>query len=338
MTPESAKLAGVVQLALCTADVARTIRTFVEVLGFSNAGGRPRWGSHAARVQELPTGDNTYVLLWWLIGRQDFVQIELFHHTSPVQRPKRADWKPSDLGWVRFGVMVPDFDDTTRRLREAGYNTETDPVAVNGSRRVCFREPGADTIIEIMEEDSTLSTLVGGPSFDEPAVAYISVSVTDLSRARQYFSEVFGFLEIDPDTLHRPEHEGLWGLAGARRSCAVFRAGEVLLEVMQYESPEPKPPEEGALLSDQGIMNVAVGYRDRAEMADALAAAHSFGSQATAPPPAVSGGIYLRAEDRLSIELLLVPAGLDEDYGFVRQELAPPGSAYASPRAGRRKA
>jgi len=85
------------------------------VLGFSSAGGRPRWGAHAARLQELPTGDDTYVMLWWLVGRQRFGgQIELFHHTSPAQRPRRPDWQPSDLGWSRFGVVVPDFD---RHLR-----------------------------------------------------------------------------------------------------------------------------------------------------------------------------------------------------------------------------
>jgi len=77
-------MAKLVQVALCTSDMPRTIRTFVEVLGFSSAGGRPRWGAHAARLQELPTGDDTYVMLWWLVGRQRFGgQIELFHHTSP---------------------------------------------------------------------------------------------------------------------------------------------------------------------------------------------------------------------------------------------------------------
>ncbi|TWE27617.1 hypothetical protein FHX69_0254 [Prauserella muralis] len=32
---------------------------------------------------------------------------------------------------------------------------------------------------------------------------------------------------------------------------------------MEYDTPEPKAPDPGALLSGQGFMNVAMGYRDR---------------------------------------------------------------------------
>src|SRR6476660_8576058 len=113
-------MAKLVQVALCTSDMPRTIRTFVEVLGFSSAGGRPRWGAHAARLQELPTGDDTYVMLWWLVGRQ------------------------------RFGGVVPDFDRTLQRLEAAGFPTMTPPVEVNGLRRVCFREPGSLSTVEVM--------------------------------------------------------------------------------------------------------------------------------------------------------------------------------------------
>ncbi|WP_170322241.1 VOC family protein [Acrocarpospora macrocephala] len=313
-------MANLAQVALCTADLPRTIRTFVDVLGFRNAGGRPRWGEYASRVHELPTGDDTYVMMWWLVGRQEFVQIELFHHTSPAQRPRRPGWRPSDLGWVRFGVTVPDFDLTMRRLHGAGLTTMTSPVDVDGRRRVCVREPGADAIVEIMEET------VGSHA---PALAYVAASVSDLEGARRYFGEVFGFPEIQSDAIHRPEHEAMWGLDGARRACAVFRAGDVLLEVMHYETPRPKAPAADALLSDQGIMNVAIGHRDRAEMLDALAAAESLGASTTTDPPPVSGATYLRISDRLSVELLLVPPDLDGAYGFSPQDLAPPGSAFA---------
>jgi catechol 2,3-dioxygenase-like lactoylglutathione lyase family enzyme len=317
------------QVALCTSDMPRSIRTFVEVLGFSSAGGRPRWGAHAARLQELPTGDDTYVMLWWLVGRQKFGgQIELFHHTSPAQRPRRADWQPSDLGWSRFGIVVPDFDLTMRRLESAGFTTMTLPVEVNGYRRVCFREPGAEAIVEIMEEDPALPVASAGSFAPQSALAYVSVSVSDLESARRYFGKVFGFTEIEPEALHRPEHETLWGLEGARRRCAVFLAGDVLLEAVQYDTPDPKPPAADSLLSDQGIMNVAMGYRDRSEVVDTVAAAESAGATTTTGVPDAHGSMYLRITDGLSIELFLVPAGLDASYGLEPQELAPPGSVY----------
>jgi catechol 2,3-dioxygenase-like lactoylglutathione lyase family enzyme len=313
------------QVALCTADLPGTARIFVEVLGFADAGGKPRWGADAAQIQELPTGDDTRCMMWWLVGRQEFVQLELFHHTSPAQRPRRPEWRPCDLGWVRFGVVVDDFDRTLRRLHRAGLPTLTPPLIVNGARRVCVREPGADTIVEVME---------AGPEFPGPgpAIGYVTVSVSDLGSARRYFGEAFGLEEIEPDAVHRPEHETLWGLGGARRTCAVFRTSGALLEVTQYEAPSPRPPVADALLSDQGIMNAAIGYRDRAEMLRAHTAATALGATATTDVPSVSGSVYLRLAGGISFELLLVPHGLDEVYGFAPQG-GPPCAAPVRGRA-----
>lgn len=323
MTTRAAPVASLAQIALCTSDIPGTIRTFVEVLGFSGAGGRPRWGEGASRIQELESGDDTSLLMWWLVGRQDFVQIELFHHVTPAQRPRRAEWTPSDLGWVRFGVLVPHFDSTLQRLQRAGLTTMTAPISEDGYRRVCLREPGADVIVEIIE-DKAMAPSTNGSPLTAPALAYAAVSVSDLEMARLYFNESFGFAEIEADALHQPEHEALWGLEGARRRCAVYLAGEIMLEVVQYETPAPKAPAPGSRLSDQGIMNAAIGYRDQNELDRALTAAKALGASASTAAPTVSGGVYLRILDGLSIELLLVPSELDEVYGFKPRS---PGSA-----------
>ncbi|QJY47418.1 VOC family protein [Pseudonocardia broussonetiae] len=311
MSEACATTANLAQVALCTADIPRTARILVEVLGFADAGGRPRWGADAARIQQLPTGDDTRCMMWWLVGRQELVQLELFHHTSPAQRARRPGWRPSDLGWVRFGVAVADFDATLRRLDAAGLRTLTAPAGVDGARRVCFREPGADAVVEIVEA-----------SDPGPALAYAAASVADLEGARRCFGGAFGLEEVEP--VHRPEHERLWGLDGARRTCAAFRAGDAVLEVVQYETPAGRPPAADALLSDQGIMNAALGYRDRAGMARATAAATALGATATTAVPEVAGSVYLRLADGLSVEQLLVPAGHDDLYGFVPRAL--PGS------------
>lgn len=312
-------MTNVAQIALCTSDLPRTARILVDVLGFVSAGGRLRWGEDAAHIQELPTGDDTSLTMWWLVGRQDFFQIELFHHTAPAQRPRPADWQPSDLGWARFGVSVSDFDRALTRLRTAGIEPLSDSVTVGDSRRICFREPGADVIVEIMEDGS------GSP---DPALAYVAASVTDLDDARRYFGDALGLCELSPEALHRPEHESLWGLPDAQRECALFRARDVLVEVLRYETPIPRPLPADALLSDQGIMNVALGYREPAAMATALAAAQSIGASASGAAPQVAGGVYLRIMDRLSLEMLLVPPALDTLYGFDSKELAPPGIAF----------
>ena len=47
------------------------------------------------------------------------------------------------------------------------------------------------------------------------ALVYATSSVSDLSAARHYYEQVIG-LDIGPlEQLHGPEHEAMWGLAGA---------------------------------------------------------------------------------------------------------------------------
>jgi hypothetical protein len=76
-------------------------------------------------------------------------------------------------------------------------------------------------------------------------------------------------------------------------------------------------------------MNVAIGYRDRAQMLDALSAAEALGASASTAAPDVSGGVYLRTADELSVELLLVPPTLDASLGFEQRGQLPPGKTYA---------
>jgi hypothetical protein len=82
------------QVAICTADVPATLRFYCESFGFVSAGGRVIWGERLSGIQGID-GD-AQCLVWWLLGRQDLVQIEVFQHSIPVQKPLPADWRPSD--------------------------------------------------------------------------------------------------------------------------------------------------------------------------------------------------------------------------------------------------
>jgi len=163
-----------------------------------------------------------------------------------------------------------------------------------------------------------------------PAIGSVTASVADIASARSYFGDAFGLEEIEP--IHRPEHERLWGLDGASRSCAAFRAGDAVLEVVQYEAPAGRPPDADALLSDQGIMNAALGYRDRTELLRAHTAATAMGATATTDVPELSGSVYLRLADDLSFEQLLVPPGLDGVYGFTPRATSPVHTGPALPQ------
>ena len=207
------------QIALCTNSIPETTRILSTALGFASAGGRQLWGERLARIQGLPTAAASALSVWWLVGRQEFMQIELFTHTTPVQRPRTEGWRANDLGWARWGVAVRDVDDVIAQLDRAEVVTITAPVAFDDGRRVCFVEPGTQVVVEIIEQ-----TII--PDSDRerfydlaPAVHHVSVSVADLESTRRLFLAA-GLREVAPDTVHGPDHEALWGLDGAKRDVA----------------------------------------------------------------------------------------------------------------------
>ena len=115
----------IAQIALCTTDMPRSVQLYTEAFGFSEAGGKVLWGQRVAQIQGL--GDDAAFTLWWLVGRQDLVQLEFFHHTTPPQRAV-ADRAPNDLGWSRFGITVPDFEPALERLAGLGITPLSAPL------------------------------------------------------------------------------------------------------------------------------------------------------------------------------------------------------------------
>ena len=295
---------GVVQVAINSADLAGTFRLYSEAFGFRNAGGQCNWGE-VMRVQGLPTDSRG--LIWWLTGGQPFFQLEIFNHSRPAQRPLPADWRPSDHGWTRFGVAIADFDACLTAFERHGAQ----PIAVTGaagSRRAGIRDPYAGIVIEIVE-DAGLR--------DGPAVTYATSSVSDLPSARTFYGDVLGFEILPLDRLHSPEDEALWGLPAARRDGFVAKgAGDVLIEVLCYSAPQGRPKPDDYLISDQGIMNLALGSRSVDEVSATL---DRLALEGLVPPFVVRSGSnicgYILDRER-ELEFAGYPEGADDLYGF----------------------
>jgi catechol 2,3-dioxygenase-like lactoylglutathione lyase family enzyme len=328
----NAPVPSVVQLAMCSDDLPRTLRMYIEVFGFADAGGRKFWGEWLAHVQDV--GDDAACLLWWLVGRQDLLQLEFFHHTLPRQRPLPADWRPSDQGWVRWGMAIPDFDDALQRLRAFGVETLTEPIEHGGLRRVCFRDPCVGIVVEVMEDGEALPGGVRPRYYDlAPAVVYAALSVPDLHRARNFYVNTVGLVEEAAETLHSVELEALWGLDGARRDAVVVRGGDTYLELLGYSDPAPRPKPEGYRLSDQGFMNVAVGFRSRPPAEELLERIEAAGGSVNAGlPPSPAGGTYVEDNQRVSLEVAAQPREFDPDFGFMPVPLFGRGASW--PQAG----
>ncbi len=303
------------QVAFCTDDPARSARILSVGLGFADAGARFFWGPKFAEVQAI--GEDATSTVGWLVGRQDFFQFELFHHSQPTQKPLAIDTRPSDLGWSRLGVTVPDFDAALERLAGLGVESLTPPVAHEGLRRVCFREPGSRVVIEVLEDGEALPGGIRPRFYDlAPALVYVAISVSDLAAARRFFVDTIGLSEEPAKLLHLPEHETLWQLDGAHVERAVLGAGDAYLELDHYQEPLGRPHPDGYLPSDQGFMNAALGFRGQAPLDAVFGRLTDAGFVPNRACPQTRGSTYVNDGQGNTTELLICPRELDDSFGF----------------------
>lgn len=304
------------QFAFSVADLPGTARLCCEALGFARSNALMAWGPGLGRIQSLP-GDPT-AMLWWLIDRQESVQLELWQYSAPTPRPRRPDWRPSDSGYARLALWTADFDKTIARLEAAGKIPLTAPMKYRDGRRVCFLV-AEGLLFELMEED-VVDWDARSPRRPQIPVAAraVSLSVADLDRARRFWGEGLGATELPGFELHPAEMEALWGLAGASRTTAVLRAGDVLVELCQYAHPEPRPWPDGYLLSDLGFLNVAMSYRDPARLHETYEHLIRMGYTANVVPAGQGpfASTYVMDDQGFSVELFYSEPELDCLLGF----------------------
>ncbi|MCC6382670.1 MAG: VOC family protein [Dehalococcoidia bacterium] len=304
------------QFAFSVADLPGFARLCCEGLGFVRANALMPWGPALGRIQGLP-GDPT-AMLWWLVDRQESVQLELWQYSTPTPRPRRRDWRPSDTGYARLALWVADLEKTTARLQAAGLVPIAATIEDKRGRRVCFRM-AEGLVFELMEEDAAVASPRPPRRPEIPVAARaVALSVPDLECARRFWGEGLGATELPGFTLHPPETEALWGLPGAACTTAVFRAGDVLIELCQYERPEPRPWPDDYLLSDLGFLNVAMSYRDRAQLQATYDHLLAMGYTANVAPAANGpfASTYVTDDQGFSVELFYSEPELDRLLGF----------------------
>lgn len=322
------------QVALSVVDLRRADSWFRTGFGLLPAGGtRSFRGPLASHVQGLPRAAST---CWWLVGRDEYLQLELFQFESPLAKPLPADHRPCDIGYSRIGIWVQDFDATLARLTALQSPPLTEPMGPRGQRRACVRSPDG-VFVEVMEDDP----LAGrddraGPARPEcpAALRYVTLSVPNLGQSLRLFS---GALQLARGrTLHGPEHEALWNLAGADCEVVVLDAGDVLVELAQYIDPPGRPRPPGHRICDQGLLNIAFGYRTMRAMLADYRRCRDAGARPNGFPlhsPAW-GVVYVNDLQGFSVELLWVRRWWDRRMGFLPQapERRPAPERPALPR------
>ena len=305
------------QIAFSVVDLRLTERWFREGFGLLPAGGSRALmrGPLAANVQGLTRAAST---CWWLLGRNSWFQLELFQFERPMAKLMPADFRPCDIGYTRIGIWVEDFDATMNRLAGLGSQPLTAPQGERGTRRSCVRNPDG-VYVEIMEDDPLPESNRRGRVDCPAAIRSVTLSVPQLVNAAAFFEAGIG-LKASTVALHTPEHEALWGLAGATTESRLFDGGEVLIEVVQYLDPVGKPRPDGYRLSDQGILNIAFGARRKTDFDAVHRRAEAFGAQPNCRPihlPRVGSVVYVNDPHGFSVEILRTTPGLsDLIFGF----------------------
>ena len=304
------------QIAVSVTDLRRTQRWYSEVLGLEPSGGTNLFaGPLAAMVQGVPRAAST---CWWLLDRQELFQLELFEFRTPLVRPLSRDWRPCDIGYTTVSFCVEDLDAALTRATAAGSAPLTAPLGAPGKRRACLRDPEG-VLIELMEEDPRGPEPRQRPRPGLAAVARsVTLSVPDLERSGRFFGEILGLDTAADVALHGPEHEALWGLEGARRESLLLWADDFLVELVRYHDPVGRPWPPGYRISDQGIVNIAFGFRERTEFEAAHERCLKAGFRGNGPPLRLGAWsvVYVNDDQGFSVELLHVEPWYERQMGF----------------------
>lgn len=302
-----------VQIGLNSADISGSLRLYTD-LGFRNAGGHMIWG-YPMSIQGLPP--TARGLMWWLVGGQKRTQLELFRLDNPVQKPLPADWRSCDIGWTRFGVALRDLDTAKATLAEWEIPVTAEFTDENGTRRLGFRDPFVGCFIELIEGYDLIAD-TGTSCHDdiEPMIVYATSSVSDLAKARAAYAEVLEQEVSDDNYLHGPEHEVLWGLAGAKSESFLVKGGSFVLEIVQYLEPVARPRPTNCTVSDQGILNVAMASYESVAAERVLDSVESAGYHSAQRVTMGSAcGAYI-LEPELMVEVCAIPEELEPAFGF----------------------
>jgi catechol 2,3-dioxygenase-like lactoylglutathione lyase family enzyme len=305
----------VCQIALSSTDLMRTLHWYQRTFDWRVSRAKVQHeGESWARVPGLPEAKFSVA---WMVERRTFFEYEMFEFERPRMRLQRADALPSDIGYSRLGLQVPDWDALLDRIACTGGTFVSPPLGTRGERRVCIKDPEG-VLLELME--------IAPSQAPPPARATlattrsITLSVPNLDKAARFWIDALGLPEERQVRLHEPEHERLWGLEGAQRSSLVLNAGgDFLVELVQYTQPAGRNRPAGYLLSDQGILNIALGTTDKARFDTVFTRAEGAGYRPCCAPwtlPEVATVVYLQDGQGFTVELMHVEPHALERMGF----------------------
>jgi len=310
------------QVAFTALDGPGLREWYANVFGLVKSGKIIFFPPSTAQVQGVP---GAWEKTGWLLDQQDYFQLEFFQFLSPRTRLKPLDWRPCDIGYNMVGIAVNDFDQV---LRNVGAFSRIEPPRIHGKageRRAVIADPEGN-LVEIRERDPIAQIEGMNANIVRPEVPAVvrtmRAVVPNLAEAREAFVGALGLQVVEDFQLHSANDEAMWGLDGAQAASLVLRSDNFLLELVPYQSPESRPWPEGYLLSDQGFMNIALGYRNNPDYDSSFEHATSNGMTANGKVAdiGVFRVMYVNDRNGFSVEMLNARRALWWVSGFSSHE------------------
>ena len=279
---------------------------YINVFGLVKSGKIIFFPPATTRVQGIP---GAWEKCSWAIDKQDYFQLEFFQFWRPRGQLKSRDCRPCDIGYNMLGIAVDDFDQVLRNVGAFAAIAPPKAAGKAGERRAWVTDPEGNWV-EILERDP-LGLIEGADTdFVRPEVPAVvrtmRVSVPNLEEARATYVDFMGLQIVEDFQLHSPPDEKYWGLPRAKANSLLVRGANFLLELVEYESPVPGAWPQAYSLADQGIMNIAMGYRSPGDYAQAYAKATGHGMRPNGK--VINAGIfdvmYVNDKHGFSVEML----------------------------------
>jgi len=167
----------------------------------------------------------------------------------------------------------------------------------------------AFALVLVGSADAALAQLV-------KAVDAVGITVSDLDRSVQFFSEVLSFEKISDVEVHGDEYEKLQGLFGVRMRIVRMKLGDEMIALTQYLAPEGRPIPADWRSNDHTFQHIAIVVSDMDKAYQHLRShkvRHASSGPQTIPAsnPAAAGirAFYFKDPDGHFLEIIYFPAG-----------------------------
>jgi len=301
------KASRIAQIALSVADIERSIRFYRDVIGLQYATRTDTFkGEKPEKIQGIP---GVASLTAWFVDDRDLLQLELFQFLSPKTSDFAGTRNPWDVGYSRIGFEVNDVAAFHMHCLARQADKVSPLVEIAGRPGFTMRDPDG-ILIEIEAARKPL------PGHLNARHSGIALTVLDLAEALSNFRDTLGFSAMAQPAIDKGM---LWGEKDVEKEMALLDGVTMWIEINCYQRPESSPWPDGYCISDRGILNIAIGYRDNAKVKQLYRRTVEAGYRPNCAPECVSGwgGVtYVNDSQGFSVEIMSCYRWLDGVFGF----------------------